>query len=157
MHRHSTPSLNAPRRRATRGFTLIEAMITVATIGILASIAYPSYAEYARRSRVAEATGELATIRVRLEQFYQDSRPSNYGSTAAACGVAVPVSNSFTFTCNWGAGGTSQSFLATATGTGNMAGYAFTIDHNNAHATTAYPGASGLPASCWIKRKGDAC
>ena len=142
-----------------RGFTLIEVMVAVAVIGILAAIAYPSYADYVRRGRIAEATGELGTMRVRLEQFYQDSRPSNYGSTAAVCGVAVPTSPSFTYTCNWGAGGTSQTFLATATGNASagMTGYTFTIDNNNAQVTTAYPGASGLPAACWLKRKSDTC
>ncbi len=142
-----------------RGFTLIELMITVAIVSILAAVAYPSYTEYVQRGRLAEATGELGTMRVRLEQFYQDSRPNNYGSTAAACGVAVPASPSFTYTCNWGAGGTSQTFLITATGkaSAGMSGYAFTIDNTNAHATTAYPGAAGLPAACWLKRKSDTC
>jgi len=146
-------------RRCSTGFTLIEVMITVAVIGILSAIAYPSYVEYVRRAKTAEATSELATMRVRLEQFYQDNRPSNYGSTAAVCGVAVPVSPSFTYTCNWGAGGTNQTFLVTATGNSSigMAGYAFTIDNNNAQTTTAYPAASGLPANCWLKRKGDTC
>jgi len=98
-------------------------------------------------------------MRVKLEQFYQDSRPFNYGATAAACGVAVPTSPSFTYTCNWGPGGTSQTFLITATGkaSAGMSGYTFTIDSDNAQKTTAYPGATGLPAPCWLKRKGDTC
>ena len=42
-----------------RGFTLIEVMIVVAVLGILASVAYPSYQEYVRRGHRAEARAEL--------------------------------------------------------------------------------------------------
>ena len=132
-------------------------MITVAIVAILAAIALPAYQDYVRRGRIAEATGELGTMRVRLEQFYQDSRPSNYGSTAAACGVVAPTSASFTYTCTW-ADGTSQTFIATATGkaSADMSGYVFTINNANAQATTQYAGVA-VAATCWMKRKSDTC
>jgi type IV pilus assembly protein PilE len=150
-------TMNPSFRPGSKGFTLIELMVTVAIVAVLAGIGYPAYAEHVKRGRVVDATGELATMRVRLEQYYQDNR--NYGSTATACGVAVPANTSFTFTCSWGAGGTSQGFLVTATGNASagMSGYAFTVDQGNAQVTTAYPGATGLPRSCWLKRKGDTC
>ena len=42
-----------------KGFTLIELMITVAIIGILASVAYPSYREYVNKSRRVQAKTTL--------------------------------------------------------------------------------------------------
>ena len=143
-------------RRST-GFTLIELMIAVAVVAIIASVAFPSYTGFVQRSRVAEATGAMSTTRVRLEQYYQDNR--NYGSTASACGVAMPVSDAFTYSCGWGGGGTSQSYLITATGnaSASMSGFTFTVDHSNVQRTTAFVGAATLPASCWMKRAGDSC
>ncbi len=146
------------RMKRVLGFTLIELMIAVAIIGILAGIAYPSYTEHVRRGRITEMTNELSTMRVRLEQFYQDNR--NYGSTGAACGNNIGTKNgtAFTFSCNNG-GGSAQNFVITATGNAavGMNGYTFTIDETNTRRTTAFPGAAGLPLACWISKKGETC
>lgn len=142
--------------RRERGFTLIELMVTVAIVGLLATIAYPSYTQYVRRGKIAEALGELATLRVRLEQHYQDNR--HYGSSASACGVAMPTQPSFTFSCAWGPGATSQSFVATATGlaSAGMDGYVFSVDDSNAQRTTQLEGAA-VTAACWLKKRGESC
>jgi type IV pilus assembly protein PilE len=138
------------------GFTLIELMIALAVAAILAAIAYPSYTQYVRRGKIVEALGQLATVRVQLEQYYQDHR--DYGSTASACGVAMPSAPSFTFSCNWGSGGTSQSFLVTATGiaSAGMSGYVYTVDHTNAQGTAQFDGAA-VNAACWLKKQGETC
>jgi type IV pilus assembly protein PilE len=141
-----------------RGFTLIELLIVVCAIGILAAIGFPAYTEYVQRGKVVEALGQLATTRVRLEQYYQDNR--KYGTTASSCppGVDLPQSAHFTFTCTWGADSTPQTFLLTATGTAasGMAGFVFTVDETNRQVTKMYAGAE-RNLNCWMKRKGDAC
>ena len=142
------------------GFTLIELMIAVAIVGIIAAVAYPQYTSYVQRSRLAEATGNLSTTRVRLEQVFQERR--NYGSTAADCsasGVVLPTGDFFDYSCTWGSSSSSQSFLLTATGktSANMAGFTFTVDQNNLQRTTAFPGAGGLPTNCWLRRQGQTC
>ncbi len=55
-------------KRAARGFTLIELMITVAVVAILSAIAYPSYQEYVLRSRRVEAQSLLGEAAARQER-----------------------------------------------------------------------------------------
>lgn len=56
-----------------KGFTLIELMITVAIVGILAAIAYPSYQEHVLKSWRANATGCLLELANRMERRYTGS------------------------------------------------------------------------------------
>lgn len=51
-----------------KGFTLIEVMIVVAIVGILAAVAYPSYAEYIRRGHRADARAGLLQAQQWLER-----------------------------------------------------------------------------------------
>ncbi len=58
------------RVRRSGGFTLIELMITVAIVGILAAIAYPSYQEQIRKGRRADAMAQLVTLAQAYERYY---------------------------------------------------------------------------------------
>lgn len=56
--------------RRSGGFSLIELMIVVAVIGILASIAYPSYIDYVRRAGRSDAKAILVETAQYLERYY---------------------------------------------------------------------------------------
>jgi prepilin-type N-terminal cleavage/methylation domain-containing protein len=51
-----------PRRLARRGFTLLELMVVVAIVGMLSSIAIPSYTRVNLRARAAERATVMAAI-----------------------------------------------------------------------------------------------
>ncbi len=56
--------------RDARGFTLIELMIVIAIVGILASIAMPSYRDYVRKANMAEVTQLVGGVKTKLLEFY---------------------------------------------------------------------------------------
>ena len=56
--------------RCGRGFTLIELMITVAIVGILAAIAYPSYQDSILKGRRAEGRTALLNLLQQQERYY---------------------------------------------------------------------------------------
>ena len=77
--------------RKHQGFTLIELMIVVAVIGILASIAYPSYREYVAKSRRAEAKTGLLSAQQWMERFYTE----NFRYDQNSAGTAVTDASQF--------------------------------------------------------------
>jgi type IV pilus assembly protein PilE len=148
-----------------RGFTLIEVMIVVAIIAILAAIAVPSYRDYVTRGRVVEATAGLADARNKMEQYFQDNRtyptacqiaPTAPGATE----IQVQGLQNFAMACSNLA---ATTYTVTATGSGPMVGFTYTIDQQNSR-TSAFTGSgasagwtAAAPNTCWVVRKGGLC
>ena len=69
-------------KKTSRGFTLIELMIVIAIIGILASVAYPSYTRSVQKSKRADGIGGLLPLAGRMEEFYMNANTYD-GATVA--------------------------------------------------------------------------
>ncbi|HZS35303.1 MAG TPA: type II secretion system protein [Polyangia bacterium] len=97
-----------------RAFTLIELMIVVAIIGVLSSVAIPSFMKYIRRAKTVEATMNVRKLFDSSVAYYESERsdlggnilakqfPASVGPTPAAnncCGQAgdkcKPVAGTF--------------------------------------------------------------
>jgi len=57
------------RANRTKGFGLIELMITLVIAGLLLSIAVPAYDRFVDRAKVARAIGDIGTISIEIGKF----------------------------------------------------------------------------------------
>ncbi|MYM22504.1 prepilin-type N-terminal cleavage/methylation domain-containing protein [Duganella sp. FT135W] len=138
-------------KRIQQGFTLIEVMIVVAIVGILMAVAVPAYSDYVTRGRLSEAFTALGGAQPAAEQFWSNTRSySGFDSSPSFPGTGT----NFTYALS---NATASTYTITATGTGKMAGFVYTINESGGHATTGSPTGWGTSTSCWVDHKGGAC
>lgn len=163
--RHASASRRIIATRRQRGFTLLEMMITVATLAIVAAIALPNYIDYVTRGKIVEATSGLNDMRVRLEQYFGDNRQYPTDCVASAAGPApagkiyLPASiKYFAFSCALTA--TTYTVTATGTASGGTTGFVYTIDQASRRNTASLPAGwagAGASSTCWVTRKSGDC
>ena len=73
------------------GFTLIELMITVAIIGILSSVGYPSYMSHIQKAKRSEAQAALVSMATAMEQWRVENNGKYLGITNASDVFATQV------------------------------------------------------------------
>ncbi len=132
------------------GFTLIELMITVVVIGILASIAYPSYTQYMLQARRAEAQSDMLKIQLGLEKWRANRASYRSDATASDTGVATtntPANAGFTNTNTYytytitGATGSAYTINAAAQGT--------QVNDTGCTPFTLNQSGTKTPTACW--------
>ncbi len=141
--------------KSARGFTLVELLVVVAIVGILAAIAVPQYSDYVTRGKLAEATATLSQHRVKMEQYFQDNRRYT-GACAAGTIAPLPTGRYFTYTCPT-LTDTTFTIVATGIAAQGTADFIFTLDQNNARATTGAPTGWVTSGTCWITNKAGGC
>lgn len=97
--------------RSNRGFTLIEIMIVIAIIGIVMTIAMPSFTEYLNKGRRTDVAGLLSEQAQLLERHYSKSSVYTNATGLSAGNDYYSITPTLT----------DQTFLLTATRKGGTA------------------------------------
>jgi type IV pilus assembly protein PilE len=85
-------------RKHQLGFTLMELMITVAIVGLLAAVAYPSYTSSVLKGKRAQGRTAMVEL-IQQQERYMTQRNCYLAFTTAAGGVATAVAPSPSTAC----------------------------------------------------------
>ena len=136
------------RMQNVKGFTLIELMVTVAVIGILGAIAYPSYTQYIQKGRRVDAKTSLMNAAQAMERYYTEN--SKY--TGAAAGTVFPtasIDGDYTLSFDTGSPAASAYTIKAAPSSSRQSGDKCGTFTLNSVGQKAVTGAASSSSQCW--------
>ncbi len=83
-------ALSRPLSQRTRGFTLIEMLMVIVTIGILVTVLIPRWAAARDKASVAAMTSDLRNLATAQESYFDDH--ATYAATTSALPLYSPSS-----------------------------------------------------------------
>lgn len=127
------------------GFNLIELMVTIAIIGIIVGIAYPSYTEYILKSRRTAAQADLTELSQWLErQFTTNMSYLNNGAAPTLPFTQSPREGAAHYNLKFKGSVTAQNYELLAEPVGNQ------IKDSCSSLTLSRSGArTAAKSSCW--------
>ncbi|MBL0090753.1 MAG: type IV pilin protein [Ideonella sp.] len=138
--------MNMPLTRA-RGFTLIELMVTVAIMGILVAVGFPSYQQHMAKGRRADGRAALVELAQRMERYYTE-RSTYATATLGGAGIYPSTSPQGHYTLAITAK-TATTFTVQATPTGTQLNDACGSLIYNHMGDKSVSGGTMSAASCW--------
>jgi type IV pilus assembly protein PilE len=142
-----------PPKRALRGFTLIEIMITVGIVAVLATIAVTGYTSQVQKSRRTDARNALLDLAGREEKLFSTANaysqtPSDLGYGAVGTSFPISVGSGY-YTVSASVPNPSVSYVVTATAIGIQASdtQCATLSVDQTGAQTSTGGATS--STCW--------
>jgi type IV pilus assembly protein PilE len=99
--------------QSVKGFTIVEVAVGLAMVGILSAVAIPSYLEYSKRGRRADAVASLTQLQLAQERW----RANNNSYTTDLVALGVGTSSSAGHYALAIVASSADGFTATATAT----------------------------------------
>lgn len=118
-----------------KGMTLIELMITVAIIGIIASIAIPSFQNQILDARRGDGMTQLLQLQMQQESYRLENN-----SYATSAQLGLPVSDYYTFTST---AVSATAYTLTATAKSSQ------TDDSGCTTLTLDQSMNKAPSACW--------
>src|SRR5437879_7347840 len=100
-------------KRLQKGFTLIELMTVVATIGMRAAVALPAYQDYTVRAKMSEVILGMSACRTSITEVYQSGPNTAPLANGWGCEIGATQATKYVAGISTGANG---EVTATVTG-----------------------------------------